>query len=582
MPGPGPGCWTGSRSSGTSAGMDEAATSVDLPYAAMVMGLGGGLALFLHGMHLMTEALKLAAGDGMKRLLEKATRNRMSAAGAGALVTAIVQSSSVVTVLLVGFISAGLLSVPRAVGVIIGANVGTTITAQIIAFKVTAYALALIGGGFLIQVLARRQRLKHVGTSLLGLGLIFFGMTLMSDAMQPLRDYRPFLDLMAELRNPFAGVAVGALFTALVQSSSVTTGVVIVLAGQGLINLEAGIALIFGANVGTCVTAMLAALGRPVEAVRIAVVHVIYNLLGVLLWLAFIPQFAALLRAFSPQGGELTGIERIAYEAPRQIANAHTLFNVANALLFIWLTVPLAWLATRLVPARPARGEAEGRPRFLDPYFLQQPAAAFDRVRDESARMGGMSLAMVREAFAAATVGTENDLDGLVRRDHAVDALHAAIVDYLGRLSQQSLVESHTRRLHAYLSAANYLENVGDVVETTIVDLGRRRATTGLRFSQESLDRMAALHEFVCLAGEQALRALAHDDVDAARSLATDKAHGKALADRAREQIGRRLADEHVKRLDIFRWESDLIDSLDRLHTIYRRIGALVIAHRDG
>ena len=277
-----------------------------LEVGAILTGLGGGLALFLYGMRKMTESLKVAAGGGMKALLGKLTANRFTGALAGIIITAVIQSSSVTTVLVVGFISAGLMTLSQSVGVILGAAVGTTVTAQIIAFKVTKYALVLIALGFLTELLAKKERLKHLGIMAMGLGLIFFGMELMSQATYPLRSYQPFINLMQTMRNPFLGILVGTVFTAIVQSSSATTGVVIVLAGQGFISLNAGIALVFGANVGTCVTALLATIGKPREAARAAAVHILYKVLGVLLWLAFIPQLADVVRTLSPVSPEFT------------------------------------------------------------------------------------------------------------------------------------------------------------------------------------------------------------------------------------------------------------------------------------
>lgn len=221
----------------------------------MLINLAGGLALFLYGMHRMTEALKILAGERVKDILARLTRNRFSAALAGATVTAVIQSSSITTVLVVGFITAGVMTFQQSIGVILGANVGTTITAQIIAFKVTKTALFLIAIGFFTETLARIPRLRHLGAMSMGLGLLFFGMELMSQATAPLRSYEPFMALMQELRNPLVGVLIGAVFTAMLQSSSATTAIVIVMASQGLISLEAGIAVVLGSNIGTCVTA---------------------------------------------------------------------------------------------------------------------------------------------------------------------------------------------------------------------------------------------------------------------------------------------------------------------------------------
>jgi phosphate:Na+ symporter len=332
-------------------------------FGAMLINLAGGLALFLYGMHKMTEALKILAGERAKDILAKLTSNRFSAAFAGAAITAVIQSSSITTVLMVGFITAGIMTFQQSIGVILGANVGTTFTAQIIAFKITKGALFLIAIGFFTEVFAKRPKLKHLGVALMGLGMLFFGMELMSQATSPLRTYEPFMDLIQEMTNPFFGVAIGAVFTALVQSSSATTGIVIVMASQGLITLETGIALILGSNIGTCVTAWISSIGKPREAMQAAAAHIVFNVTGVLLFVGIIPHYAELIREISPAAVHLEGIERLAADTPRQIANAHTVFNVFN--LVIFLASPTHWqhwcsdsyrryLLQRLWPANPS------------------------------------------------------------------------------------------------------------------------------------------------------------------------------------------------------------------------------------
>ena len=330
--------------------MNDPSVAGSLPLGEIIIGLAGGLALFLFGMRQMTDALKTVAGEGMKTLLSRLTSNRFSAAFAGAMITSIIQSSSVTTVLVVGFVSAGLMGLSQSIGVIIGANIGTTITAQIIAFKVTKYALLFIGVGFFVELGARREKVRQYGLMMMGLGLIFFGMSLMSEATTPLRSHEGFISWMQSMQNPLFAIATAALFTALVQSSSATTGLIIVLAGEGFISLNAGIALVMGANVGTCVTAMLSAIGKPREATRVAIAHVAFNLLGVALFVGLIPHLAELTRLLSPSFDDLSGAARLSAETPRQIANAHTLFNVGNAFVFIWFTGPLARLSRWLVP----------------------------------------------------------------------------------------------------------------------------------------------------------------------------------------------------------------------------------------
>ena len=311
----------------------------DIDVFLVIVEILGGLAIFLLGMDRLTEALRLIAGSRMRDVLTRLTSNRFAGLLTGAGVTAVIQSSSVTTVLVVGFISSGLMSLEQSLGVIIGANIGSTFTAQLIAFKITSYALIGVSVGFAFTFISKRQERQAWGTALLGLGLVFFGMSIMGDTMEPLRTSESFIDTMARLENPFIGIAVATLFTGLVQSSAATTVIVIALAQQRLIGLETGVALIMGANIGTAITAILAALGKPRDAMRAAAGHTLFNVLGVLLWLPFI---GVLVDVVTNIGGPIE----------RQIANAHTLFNVADAFIFIWFVPQLARVVTRMVPDR--------------------------------------------------------------------------------------------------------------------------------------------------------------------------------------------------------------------------------------
>ena len=252
-----------------------ASVSKEIGWFFLVVGLLGGLSLFLYGMERMSDALKNVAGEKMKDIMAVLSNNRIMGLITGAIVTAVIQSSSVTTVMLVGFVTAGLMSLSQTIGVILGADIGTTITAQIVAFKVTKYALLLLAIGFGMLFASKKEKIQQYGYMVMGLGMIFFGMGVMKDAMEPLRTYQPFIDLMANMSNPILGILVAAIFTALVQSSSASMGVVIVLAMQGLITLEAGISLALGANIGTCVTAGLASIGKPREALQIKLFEIL-------------------------------------------------------------------------------------------------------------------------------------------------------------------------------------------------------------------------------------------------------------------------------------------------------------------
>ncbi len=543
----------------------------------IVMSLLGGLALFLFGMEQMTDALRIVAGAGMKNLLARLTTNRFKAAFAGAFVTAVVQSSSVTTVLVVGFVSAGLMTLAQSIGVIMGANIGTTITAQIVAFKITQYALVLIAVGFGLLFLTKQRKIQRYGSIVMGLGLILFGMDLMSSATQPLRSYPPFIDLMRQLDNPLPAILVSALFTGLIQSSSATTGIIIVLAGQGLITLEAGIALALGANLGTCVTAMLATIGKPREAFQVALVHVLFNVMGILVWVGFIGELAALVRMISPARPNLPGIARLAAETPRQIANAHTLFNVANTLIFIGFTEPVSRLVQWLVPERPPIGPKRIKPKYLDTILLKTPELALDRARLELGRLGEHTLGMVRRALPTVIHGEEEDLARLAHMDDDVDTLYAAIVTYLGQLSQENLTSRYSEQLSHYIAVANHIESIGDMVETNLVEAGSARLKYDVQMSNSTERHLSALHQQVVWAVKTTLEAFDESDQHLAEEVMAAKLVINRLATDAENHLAHRLIVDEPNRLNTFRIESEIIEYLKRVYYFAKRIAKITV-----
>ncbi len=564
--------------------MDPASANLELvqslPVAAILMGLAGGLAIFLFGMEMMTAALKNISGPRMKDVLASLTTNRFKAASAGAFVTAVIQSSSVTTVLVVGFITAGLMTLVQAIGIIMGANIGTTITAQIIAFDVTKYSLVMVTVGFFTLFTTKSERWEQIGAMVMGLGLIFFGMEMMSEATHPLRSYEPFILLMQQLNGALPAILIAAAFTALVQSSSATTGVVIVLASQGFITLDTGIALIFGANIGTCITAIFAALGKPRAAVQAALVHVFFNVAGVMIWFGFIDQLAELTRAISPTAEGLTGPARLAAETPRQIANAHTIFNISNTLIFIWFTKPIARLMEWLVPERPQPEPQVLQPKYLDENLLETPELALDRVRLEIGRMGISALQMVWDSIPNVINGSKEDLDRLVGMDHDVDNLHAAIIGYLGQLSQERLLDEQVELHHDYMSVATYIENIGDMVETNLVEAGSERIANGVRISPATEAAIGALHKKVCWAVETALEAVDRNSAVTAQIVIDAKPEINRLADALDTHLSRRLVAEEDNRLETYRIETDMVENLRRIYYFAKRM-AKAIAERD-
>ncbi|MGB5334922.1 MAG: Na/Pi cotransporter family protein [Woeseiaceae bacterium] len=547
----------------------------------MVIALFGGLALFLFGIDQMTESLKAVAGDRMRAILTRLTGSRITGALTGALVTAIIQSSSVTTVLVVGFTTAGLMSFAQSIGVIMGANIGTTITAQIVAFKVTKAALFMIAVGFGFLFFSKRETLRNYGGIVMGLGLVFFGMSIMSDAMQPLRSYQPFLDLMASMDNPLIGILVAAVFTALIQSSSATTAIVVVMAGQGFITLPAGIALAFGANIGTCATAMLAAIGKPREAVRAAATHVLFNVAGVLLWVGFVDQLATVVTEISPMHRELSGAARLAAETPRQIANAHTIFNVANTLIFIWFTTVIARFIEWLVPDRPLDEEAIIRPRYLDDALLATPSLALIHARLEIQHMGEQVQEMLSKIMPAILHGDRAILTEIEDADERVDALHAEIVTYLGRISRLELSEKQTEEFLRLMDAVNDLENIGDVIETNLVELGRRRIDKGVSVSESTQEVLNGFHVVVSRAVTSAIEAVSENSLEAAKSVSALKKEIRALANSAAIHESKRLVVNEPNRIEAYTIEMDITEKLQRIYFFARRMARTVTHAQD-
>lgn len=557
----------------TTAVGQSASPSIGIDWLQLGMGLFGGLALFLAGLEVLSEGLKKAAGNTLRTVLEKLTVNRFLAAITGAFVTGVLNSSSVTTVLVVGFVTAGVMSLAQSVGVIMGANIGSTVTAQMLAFNVSAYALIPVAVGFFMFFGGKTERAKHLGMMVMGLGLVFYGMGLMSDGMKPLRTFEPFLEILAKMESPLYGILAGAIFTGLVQSSAATVGIAITMAAEGLLTLPAGIALAMGANIGTCVTALLASFGKPTEAVRAASVHVSFNVAGVLIWLPFLSILGDLTVTLSPVTAGLEGKAKLAAEVPRQIANANTLFNVINTVLFIGFTTWFARLAELLVPERAVPPGVIIEPEFLDEGALKAPSVALENVRHEIERAGTIALDMMDEFRSALEQRDRDKLDIVARRKDAVDILEVEILNYLSKIREGTLTEEESRTHQALMTSMLNLEGLADIMETDMIGTAKAFIDGAhQQSSEETRGMVQGLWDGVRRALELAMRAVGHDDQRAAQDVLLMKDEIRDMTDRLFERHARRLHSDDPKYLAKVRLLMTFIEQLRHMYTLAKHI----------
>lgn len=445
----------------------------------LIFGLFGGLGLFLFGMKIMSEGLQKIAGDRLRRLLGALTDNRLLGILIGAGLTALIQSSTATTVMVVGFVNAGLMSLLQAIGVVIGANIGTTVTAQLIAFNIAEFSLPAIGIGTALKLFAKRPSFHQIGEIVLGLGLVFLGLALMKGAFDPVKGNTELQNLFLMVgNNPLLGVLVGAVVTMIIQSSSATIGLTIAMATSGLLGFESSVALILGENIGTTLVANLAALGTNLAARRTALAHFLFNAIGVCCMLLFFSTFISLVAAISPgdpdfvitTGEQLDMFGGTLGDKPfiaRHIANAHTLFNVINALLFLPLVGHLARLTAALIPGR--ENQSEFHLRHLDARVLNTPPIALSQAHSETMHMVRVAGEILQETLDLLSDQNPDRIERINRKEEHIDLLQREITDFLVALSQQSITEETSLEVVELMHVVNDLERIGDYC----VHLGR-------------------------------------------------------------------------------------------------------------
>ena len=471
-----------------------------------VLALLGGLALFLYGMQMMSTGLEAAAGNRMKSILEKLTSNRVKGVLVGAAITAVIQSSSATTVMVVGFVNSGLMTLKQAVWVIMGANIGTTITGQLIALDIGAIAplFAIAGVGAIMFI--KSEKVHHISSIFAGLGILFMGMDMMGAAMSPLKESEAFISLMTKFDNPLLGILVGALFTAVIQSSSASVGMLQALASTGMIPLSSAVFVLFGQNIGTCITAVLASIGMKVNAKRTTVIHLLFNIIGTVLFtvICLVTPYVTWIEAMTPG------------DPVAQIANAHTVFNIVTTLLLLPFGTHMANIAVRILPDSKKADDEDLRLKYIRPfessYAIGHSAVAVSQVRDEVNRMRDMVAKNISDSFDSLVQYDEKLRKKVSEREEYIDFLNKGISEYIVSLMASEMNMSDSRKINGYYAIISNLERIGDHA-VNLAEYGDDMRKWEIDFSdtvKEELNEMKAQ----CIAALDNLKEVTSENVE--------------------------------------------------------------------
>lgn len=448
-----------------------------------VLSLFGGLALFLYGMQMMSNGLEAAAGNKMKSILEKLTSNRIKGVLVGAVITAVIQSSSATTVMVVGFVNSGLMTLQQAVWIIMGANIGTTITGQLIALDIRAIAplFAIIGVGAIM--FSKNEKVHHISSIIAGLGILFIGMDMMGAAMEPLQESEAFINLMTQFSNPLLGILVGAVFTAVIQSSSASVGILQALAATGMIPLSSAVYVLFGQNIGTCITAVLASIGTKVNARRTTVIHLMFNIIGTAIFtvICMVTPYVSLVESITPG------------DPVAQIANAHTIFNIVTTLILLPFGTYMARAAVRILPDSKKEDDEDLRLKYIRPfdssYAVGNSAIAVAQVKDEVNRMLDMVSKNIGDAFDTLIKYDEKSRQKVEEREEYIDYLNKGISEYIVSLMSGEMNADDSRKINGYYAIISNLERIGDHA-TNIAEYADDMKKWDLQFSDNVLDEL--------------------------------------------------------------------------------------------
>ena len=445
----------------------------------IAISLLGGLGLFLYGMNLMAEGLQKSAGDKLKKIVEKLTSNTVMGVLVGTVVTAIIQSSSAATVMVVGFVNAGIMSLSQAIGVIMGANIGTTVTAQLVSFKLEAIAPVALGIGIILYLFSKKEKTKELATILLGFGILFTGMEFMKDAVKPLAEYEGFRRALIYFgEHQFLGIIAGFAITGIIQSSSASMGMLIALASQGLIPLSSALPILYGDNIGTCVTSLLSSIGASRNAKRAATMHLTFNVIGTLIFVLILNYpISALVKWLDPT------------DAARQIANAHTIFNVVNVLILLPFAKYIVKIVLKIMPITEEESEVTAATKYLDERIIQTPSIALGNTVKEVSRMGQKANKALEYSMNSLINKSMTDVEKTVKYEEHVNLLQKEILNYLLKLSKSPLNDEERNKVDLLFNTVNDIERVSDHAEN-ISELSRLAIEKDLQFSDTALEEM--------------------------------------------------------------------------------------------
>lgn len=542
----------------------------------IVFGLLGGLAVFIYGMNMMSECLQKAAGEKMKKILSLLTRNPVMGALAGMLVTAVLQSSSATTVMAIGFVSAGLMTLPQAISIIFGANIGTTMTAQLIAFKLSDYIYAIIFIGFIVYFISKSERVKNIGMTIFAFGLLFLGIETMGTVMKPLASSPVFTELIGKVADiPILGVAVGALMTLVVQSSSATIAVLQNFAAQpgadgvtSIIGLAGAIPILFGDNIGTTITALLASIGQPKDAKRAALAHCIFNISGCFLFIWFVEPLAAFIQYISPKGPEIDVISR-------QIANTHTFFNLVMTLIWVPLIGVMVKIVMRLIPDGKVKEVNAVQPKFLDNKLISQPTVALQLAVRELMNCGEQAGVMLKRAAEKIDSGDGASVEEFVKSREVTAELTGKITDYLAEMAAAGVMtEQQAARAAELQYVLIDIDRVSELTKNVVVSMQTEKLVKKdkksakeerVQFSQEASKDIQKSMELVSEMYNMVMKMVNNEEANEAENLVKMK-------EKIRKMDGD-IRKGHIKRVHKGKCKAGLTAAFNEILHNVERIG---------